>query len=132
MDAGAVDRLVGELRRLGSARASDLRAALGVSQPTISRLIAGAGDRICKTGAGPNVRYWPTRSISTLGARLPLYRVDEGGAIHREGTLYLLEGGHQWLDREKGPGQFFEGLPPYAVEMSPQGYMGRGFARRYP
>ena len=132
MDAGAVERLIHEVRRQGSARASELRTALGVSQPTISRLIAQAGERICRTGAGPKVRYRLTRSIATLGTRLPLYKVDESGAIHRYGTLHLLEGEHQWLEPEKGPGQFFEGLPPFAVEMSPQGYIGRAFTRRYP
>jgi hypothetical protein len=127
----SVDQLVGELRRLGQARASELAQKLRVSQPTISRLIAAAGDRICRMGTGRAVRYALTRSVASLGTNLPVYRVDETGKAHRYGKLHLLATGH-WLERKEGPGTFFEGLPPFAVDMSPQGYIGRGFTTRYP
>lgn len=128
----SVDQLLAELGRLGQARASDLALRLGVSQPTISRLIAAAGARVCRMGEGRGTRYAPTRSISMLGTRLPIYRVDESGKSHRHGDLHLLANGHHWLHPEKGPGVFFEGLPPFAADMSPQGYVGRSFTTRYP
>lgn len=36
------------------------------------------------------------------------------------------------MERESGDGQPFVGLPPFVEDMRPQGYIGRGFAGRYP
>jgi hypothetical protein len=126
------NQLLAELGRLGQARTSELSSRLGISQPTVSRLITAAGDRVCRMGTGRATRYALTRSISPLGTRVPLYQVDEAGKIHRYGTLHLLAGGHHWLTQEDGPGTFFEGLPPFAADMSPQGYVGRSFTTSYP
>jgi hypothetical protein len=129
---GAVDQLLAVLGRLGQARASELAARLGVSQPTVSRLITAAGDRVCRMRAGRATQYASTRALSTLGTRLPLYQADETGKVHRYGELHLLAGGPHWLEQEDGSGVFFEGLPPFATDMSPQGYTGRSFTTRYP
>jgi hypothetical protein len=128
----SVDQLLAELGRLGQARASELATRLGVSQPTVSRLITAAGERVCRMGSGRARRYAPTRSLSTLGTRLPVYRVDESGKVHRDGELHLLANGRHWFEQAKGTGVLFEGLPPFAADMSPQGYVGRSFATRYP
>jgi hypothetical protein len=45
--------------------------------------------------------------------------------------LHLLTNGHHWLVREDGAGRRFEGLPPFAADMSPQGYIGRSFTQRH-
>jgi hypothetical protein len=127
-----VDALLRELGRLDQARAAELAVRLGVSQPTISRLLMAAGDRVCRMGTGRATRYALTRTLPTLGTRLPIYRVDETGKVQRYGDLHLLAHGHHWLQREDGPGAFFEGLPPFAADMSPQGYVGRSFTTRYP
>lgn len=114
-------------------QASTLARQLGISQPSVSRLIKAAGDQVCRMGAGRATWYARTRSLSTkLGTRLPVYRVDEKGAIHQYGVLHFLENRHHWLERTHGTGEFFEGLPPFAADMSPQGYIGRGFTARYP
>src|SRR5262245_15187837 len=99
----AVDQLLAELVRLGQARASELAVRLGVSQPTVSRLLTAAGDRVCRLWAGRATQYAPTRSISPLGTRLPVYQVDETGKVHRYGELHLLAGGRHWLEQENGP-----------------------------
>jgi hypothetical protein len=83
-------------------------------------------------GRGRASRYALTRSIPTLGTRLPVRRVDETGAIHPFGVIHLLAGGRHWLDRADGGGELFEGLPPFACDMSPQGYIGRSFSLLYP
>jgi hypothetical protein len=127
-----IDQLLAELGRLGRAQASELTSRLGVSQPTVWRLIAAAGDHVCRMGTGRATRYALKRTLSPLGTWLPVCRVDESGRVHRHGILHLLEGGHHWLAQEDGPGAFFEGLPPFAADMSPQGYMGRSFTARYP
>lgn len=127
-----VDALLRELGRMDQARAAELAVRLGVSQPTISRLLAAAGDQVCRMGSGRATRYACTRSIPGLSTRVPIHRVDETGRVHRYGELYLLAHGHHWLQQEDGPGVFFEGLPPFAADMSPQGFIGRSFTARFP
>jgi hypothetical protein len=127
-----VDALLRELGRMDQARAAELAVRLGVSQPTISRLLTAAGNRVCRMGAGRATRYALTRALPGLGTWLPIHRVDEAGKVHSYGNLHLLAHGHHWLQREKGAGVFFEGLPPFAADMSPQGYVGRSFTTRYP
>lgn len=127
-----MEQLLAILGRLGQARASELGSHLGISQPSVSRLIQAAGERVCRMGAGRNSRYARTRSLSTLGTRLPIHRIDAAGAIHRHGVLHLLANGHHWLELEEAPPEFFEGLPPFAADMAPQGYLGRSFPARYP
>ncbi len=122
-----VDELLTVLRRRREARGGELTAALGVSQPTLSRLMAAAGDRVCRMGRARATRYALTRSIPTLGTRLPVRRVDETGRVHPYGTIHLLAGGRHWLERADGTGELFEGLPPFAWDMSPQGFIGRNF-----
>ncbi|WP_343073373.1 HipA domain-containing protein [Pyxidicoccus fallax] len=48
------------------------------------------------------------------------------------GVLHLLAGGRHWLEYTEGDGEFFEGLPPSAADMSPQGYVGRSFTSMHP
>jgi DNA-binding transcriptional ArsR family regulator len=128
----ALERMLGTLARLGEAQAKDLARELGVSQPTVSRLIGAAGDRVCRMGQARTTRYARTRTLPGLGTRLPLYRVSEAGKVEPFGVLHLLEGGRHWLSASDGTGTLFEGLPPFASDMSPQGYVGRTFSARYP
>ena len=120
------------IARLERASASEIARQLSVSQPTVSRLLAAAGERVCRMGGGRAARYALTRPVFTLGTQVPVYRVDAEGTIHRHGVLHLLARGHHWLELEAGPGAYFEGLPPFAADMSPQGYLGRSFTARYP
>ncbi|MCY1000542.1 type II toxin-antitoxin system HipA family toxin YjjJ [Myxococcus sp. MISCRS1] len=127
-----VEQLLAALGRRGDAQASELATWLQVSRPTVTRLLAAAGDRLCRMGKGPATRYARTRSLPSLGTRLSLHRIDETGTIHRDGELHLLAEGRHWLERVKGESELFEGLPPFAADMSPQGYIGRTFSLRCP
>src|SRR4051812_48372933 len=125
------EQLLQALGRLGVVRAGELASNLGVSQPTLSRLIKTAGDRVCRIGRARATRYARTRTLPGLGRQLPLYRVTEGGKSEGYGALTLLDGGQHLLEVES-QGTLLEGLPPFAVDMSPQGYIGRTFSARYP
>jgi hypothetical protein len=46
--------------------------------------------------------------------------------------VHLLAGGGHWLEAPDGTGERFVGLPPFAADMSPQGYVGRTFSARFP
>jgi HipA-like C-terminal domain len=128
----SLDQLLTVLARLDVAPAKDLARELGVSQPTVSRLIAAAGERVCRMGQTRATRYARTRELPGLGTRLPLYRIRESGKLEPLGELHLLAGGRHWLSAPDGTGTWFEGLPPFASDMSPQGYIGRTFSARYP
>jgi hypothetical protein len=69
------------------------------------------------------------RELPRLGARLPVFRVDEAGEVRREGTLRLLNGHEHAFERE-GDDRRYEGLPPFIADMAPQGFLGRAFALR--
>ncbi|HYO51366.1 type II toxin-antitoxin system HipA family toxin YjjJ [Archangium sp.] len=128
----SLERMLGTLARLGVAQAKDLARELGVSQPTVSRLLGAAGDRVCRMGQTRATRYARTRTLPGLGTRLPLYRVLETGKVEPFRALHLLDRGLHWLSTPDGTGTLFEGLPPFASDMSPQGYVGRTFSARYP
>jgi hypothetical protein len=56
-----------------------------------------------------------------------VYRVDETGRTARLGVLHFLGSGDHWLEREAGRGRMFHGIPPFADDMKPQGFIGRAF-----
>ncbi len=126
------EELLGTLRRMGLATAADLCARLGISQPTLSRLIRDAGPSICRLGRARATRYALTREVGSLGRRVPVRRIDERGEPQVVGTLCILSEPRFWLERDTGTGELFDGLPPFVDDMSPKGYLGRGFAERFP
>ncbi len=127
-----VNDLLATLRSRRLANATELAAFLGASQPTISRLIAAAGHRVCRMGRARATRYALTWSLPTLGSRLPVRQVDPAGSVRPYGVLHLLADGRHWLKRDDGDSRLFAGLPPFAWDMSPQGYIGRTFSAVYP
>jgi len=128
----SVTELIEVLRARGEAAARELAAQLRLSQPQISRLIKAAGDRVCRIGKGRATRYALYRTIPNLGSRLPVREIDELGSVRAHGKLHLLASDRCWLEREDGSGQTYEGLPPFALDMCPQGYMGREFPAGHP
>ncbi len=126
-----VDALLSQLSRGRVARAAELRAALRISGPTLSRLVAKAGEQVLRMGSGRSTSYARTRAIEGLGQRLPIFRVDEAGEATATGVLHLLaEGGHWWAAGRAGV--HFTGLPPALADMAPQGFLGHGFPARFP
>ncbi len=54
------------------------------------------------------------------------------GQFRSFGVLHCLAHGGHWLERGDGRDEQFEGLPHFAWDMSPQGYIGRSFSTLYP
>lgn len=116
-----------------------LARALGVSQPTFARAVAGAGDSILKIGRARATRYVLRRQVGRTGNQWPLYRLDESGRAERLGILSSVgsRGFHLLPDRPLPAflsGEFadglFPGLPWFLDGLRPQGFLGRAFARR--
>jgi hypothetical protein len=126
------DQLLKVIQRLQPVSAEVLCEHFKVSQQTMSRWLKALSTDICRMGRTRGATYCRTRTITTLGSQAPVHRIDEAGGLQKEGTLHFLSPAGSWLERETGPGQYFEGRPHFAEEMRPQGYMGKGFLQRHP
>jgi hypothetical protein len=123
------------LRRQGGALSSaELQAALGVSQPTVSRALAPliqAGE-VQKVGAARKQRYVLPRTVRDVGRSVPIMRINAQGQPSPFGRMVPLASGAVWVDEEDGLSKRFDGLPWFLDDMRPQGFMGRTFASTHP
>lgn len=134
-----MEQLEALLRRRGTLPASAIATALGISQPTVSRLLGTMGTRIVRIGRARAARYALTHEIAHAGSRWPLYRINADGNAETLGILHALHGdafhyestGSQpaFLHGDFAPG-LFPGLPWFLDDQRPQGFLGRAFARR--
>lgn len=132
-------RLGDLLQMRGPLTASEIGSAFGVSQPTVSRIVAAMGEQIVRIGRARASRYALARRIARAGNRWPLYRIDAAGKSERLGELRALHGdGFHFAPALPLPalvhGPFadglFPGLPWFLDDQRPQGFLGRTFVRR--
>lgn len=122
----------------GASSSSVLAEALGISQPTLSRLINPLiqAERVLKIGATRGARYALRREIRGAGSAWPLFRIDRTGASHAVGTLYALAAGQFYFstlaNEDFRPSELSTGLPYFLQDQRPGGFLGRGVPRRYP
>jgi hypothetical protein len=134
----AADSLIAALRRHnGHASSPELQQQLGVSQPTVSRLLAPllASGQVVKVGAARAQRYLLPRDVPGVGRQISIHQVPASGEPQRLGTLYPLAGGGFWMDEvDKAHGQsaFHPSLPWFLMDTRPQGFMGRAFSQTHP
>jgi hypothetical protein len=127
------------LRRNGPLTALALARTLDVSQPTVSRMLAAAGDRIVRIGRARASRYALGRDIARAGGRWPLHRITPDGRAETLGELRAVhpEGFHfepamplpAFVHAPFADG-LFPGLPWFLDDQRPQGFLGRAFVRR--
>lgn len=133
--ASAVAKILQTLRQGGGvASGGDLRIALGVSQPTVSRALAPLiqSGQVQKVGAARSQRYVLPRQVAGVGSVVPIMRVGSDGQPRPFARMVLLEGGGIWIDEEDGLSMRHDGLPWFLEDMRPQGFMGRTFAHAHP
>lgn len=126
-----MDGLVSILIQHGPLSGADLARRLKVSPATISRLVAQAGPLVCQMGRTRGSRYAATRTIAALQLPLPVFRISESGAAAPFATVWPLSGGGHWVEPAAGKGTHHVGLPPFGMDMTPQGYLGRAFGQHY-
>ena len=121
-------------QRGGVATSAELQAALGISQPTVSRALAPLlrAGRVQKVGAARTQRYVLPRHLAGVGCNVHIMRVDASGQPSPFARMVLLEGGGIWMDEEDGLSMRHHGLPWFLHDMRPQGFMGRTFAHAHP
>ncbi|MEO5795228.1 MAG: type II toxin-antitoxin system HipA family toxin YjjJ [Rhodoferax sp.] len=121
-------------QRGGVATAAELQAALGVSQPTVSRALAPLlqSGQVHKVGAARSQRYVLPRTVRGVGSSIPVVRIDADGQPSPFARLTPLASGAVWVDEADGLSKRVDGLPWFLDDMRPQGFMGRTFAHAHP
>lgn len=128
------------LAQLSGCTAAELCAALGnISRATLSRQVAAAGESVVRLGGSRRARYALRRQVRGQPSRLPVYRIDAAGHGHLVAHLSPLAPQGSALEAvealpwplDAGPMRdgWFDGLPYPLVDMRPQGFLGRHFAR---
>ncbi len=116
-----------EILSEGPANAASLCLRLKISQPTLSRRIAEAGDRIARVGSARAVRYLACRIVAGR-TQFALHRVTAAGRIEQWGELLPVHPG--FVLRQSGEDDcLLEGLPWWLQDMRPQGFIGRHWVR---
>ncbi len=130
----AASTLLAIRKQGGVASAAELQAALGVSQPTVSRALAALiqSGQVLKVGSTRHQRYVVPRTVAGVGQTVPIMRVGVHGQASPFARMVLLEGGGVWLDEADGVSQKHDGLPWFLDDMRPQGFIGRTFAYAHP
>ena len=132
----ARDLLRSALAREPGIAAAALAARLGVSVPTLHRLLQEQAGSIVSAGRARRARYALRRALRGSLAPLPLYEVQPSGRappvaelslVHPEGSSLSLAGSHWPCPAESRDG-WWGGLPYPVVDMRPQGYLGRQLA----
>jgi hypothetical protein len=127
----------------GPSSAQELADAVGVDRRTVQRALATLGEDIEQLGRTRNTRYAARRAIHGQSTRIPIARFGVNGIAHPWATLTALHGGWRlewasramqpdWADQVHDHAGFCEGLPFFAADLRPQGFLGRGIARRLP
>lgn len=114
----------------GPLAARQLLDSMGISQPTLSRVLAELGGEIVRLGAARSIQYALRDGLRGL-PDMPVYRVDVEGKIRLLGTLVPVRPEGFAMRQEDGVSLYSEGLPWWLVDMRPSGYLGRAYAARH-
>lgn len=127
--------------RAGPISASELALRLGVNQATVSRHLKVLDAQVLRMGAGRSTRWCLRRPCMANPAlfMLPVYRVNELGHALKIAHLYpVFPDGHYVVEyfraaeseNQKVEWSYYESLPWWLIDMRPQGFLGRSFARQ--
>ncbi len=114
----------------GPQSARQLIEKLGVSQPTLSRAMAGLGGDVLRLGAARSIQYALRDTLRGL-PEMPVHRVDAQGRLHRLGELIAVRPEGFVMFESGGGSVHSEGLPWWLADMRPAGYLGRAYVARH-
>lgn len=100
---------------------------IGISQPTLSRAMAGMGAEIVRIGAARSIQY-ALRDAPRGFTEVPVYRVTAEGQLCRLGVLIPVRQNGFVMLQDDGTTLHSDGLPWWAQDMRPAGFLGRAFA----
>lgn len=119
------------LLRTGPLTAAQLMAALGVSQPVLSRTIRSLSPSVTsfRIRGDRTPRYAWLRPLPLgLHPQQRVYRVLANGSIEPFAKVEFLSGGAT-LERIGPVARLYAGLPPYMAFAAPSGFLGRQLAQ---
>lgn len=126
-----------ELRLRGLSDAVTLSKTLGVSVPTILRIIREREHDIVRIGTTKNARYALRRALRGKIEPIPVYAIDQNGRGKQLATMELVTSQGALLDIQAmgwpAPDShhaFWDGLPYPLLDMRPQGFLGRSLAKQ--
>lgn len=121
--------LLAELARRGVASSAQLQAALGKSQPTLSRALQALASQVVVLGRQRSARYALAQPLLGLAGQQPLHWTDEAGRTTEFGSLTHL--GEQRVHvQAPGIDVLTTGrLPWFLAPLRLQGFLGRQWAR---
>lgn len=110
--------------------AAELCRRLGMSQPTLSRRLAGLAGEVVRFGPQRAARYARRRRIRQWD-EFTISRVTADGQLQHWGTLHPVapEGYVLSHVQESRAGEFHQGLPWWMQDMRPQGFLGRNLVK---
>ena len=121
--------LLTALARLGVASSAQLQAALGKSQPTLSRTLRELAGRVVVLGQQRSARYALLHDLLGLPGQQPLWWTDADGAHHEWGQINHL-GQERLHVQAPGVDVLTQGrLPWFLQPLRLQGFLGRLWAR---
>ena len=129
------------LRTHPRAGSADLCVRLGgIDRATLARALKTLGNSVISCGESRRTRYALRRALRGSPAPIPLYRIDEHGQghgighlsfVYPEGSSLSFQQSFAWpLDKDMADG-WFDGMPYPLLDMRPQGFLGRNFARAH-
>ena len=121
--------------RSGPRSTLELAQSLGDSEPTVLRALRALerNQRVLRMGKTKGARYGLRRNIGAIGARWPLFRVDESGVVHELGMLEALERDSYYVSAgQPRIQQLFEGIPYFLQDGRPGGFLGRAVPGAFP
>lgn len=131
-------RIAEVLTARGPLSATVLAREVGVSVPTLHRYLQAHSAAWVATGQGARRRYALRRRVAGVETdAIPVARVDAHGRIHEAGHLHPIAprgscyalGALGWPVAAGPTRDWWESLPYPVLDMRPQGYIGRRYAR---
>jgi hypothetical protein len=123
--AAAARKLLGS----GACTSKEMSSSLGISQPTVSRLLSSMGSEIVRLSMQGSIQY-ALRDPRRASLAASVSRVTAEGRMQRLGELVPVTPEGFVLKAVDGADSYSEGLPWWLYDMRPQGYLGRAYARQ--
>jgi DNA-binding CsgD family transcriptional regulator len=114
----------------GIRTSEEIQKRLGLSQPTVSRLISGLGDKVVAIGRARSRRYTLRRDVRGAGGEFPVFSIGPDGNASPLGVLTAVGHDEYLWQPKNGEVVSSKSLPWFLADLRPDGFTGRAFVRR--
>lgn len=137
--SGPIEKLIQLLNDEAVLSSLQLQTKLGISQPSLSRLVSRAGSKILRIGRARAALYALSCPIFGVQSAIPVYAIDEKGQPQQLANLYGI-GNKQYYIETHSPNRWLKGdgdngiypsLPYMLDDLRPEGFMGKLVAHNY-